>query len=177
MNLRYNINDTHSSVADEFAKQIFTTLNINVNIDGSSFEQLNKDGDVADGDIFKMGFAADFPSPESFLMNFYGPLIPSDSTEPSTINRARYSNYLFDEFFDKARNAKKMSDKMDFFTKAEIELMKDPPIIPLWYVGEIQITKSYVRNLHFNALSYFDFKEVYIKEWTEKEYRAFQKTK
>ena len=34
--LRYDIDDVHSSIADEFAQQIFMVLGINVNIDGSS---------------------------------------------------------------------------------------------------------------------------------------------
>ena len=57
------------------------------------------------------------------------------------------------------------------FSKAEVELMKDPPIIPLWYAGDIQITQSYIRGLHFNALEFYDFKGVYIKTWTLEEYK------
>ena len=49
--------------------------------------------------------------------------------------------------------------------------MQNPPIIPLWYNGDIQIVYSNVRNLHFNALNMFMFKEVYKKEWTEEEYQ------
>lgn len=60
---------------------------------------------------------------------------------------------------------------MKLFSKAEVELMKDPPIIPLWYGGDIAITHSYLRNFNFNALNYFDFKKVYIKEWTAEEYQ------
>jgi hypothetical protein len=49
-------------------------------------------------------------------------------------------------------------------------MMQDPPIIPLWYAGDIQIVYSNVRNLHFNALNMFVFKEVYKKDWTKEEY-------
>ena len=169
--LRYSINDTHSAVADEFAKQIFKVLGINVNIDGSNFEQLNIDGSNGNGDIFRMGWAADYPSPETFLMNFYGDFVPEDINEPSPINKGRYNNYLFDQFIDQARNSDKISDQMEFFSKAEVELLKDPPFIPLWYTGDIQITQSYIRDLHFNALNYFDFRTVFIKEWTVEEYK------
>ncbi|MCH2229681.1 MAG: peptide ABC transporter substrate-binding protein [Crocinitomicaceae bacterium] len=170
--LRYNINDTHSAVADEFSKQIFKVLGINVNIDGSSFEQLNEDGSLGKGDIFRLGWSADYASPESFLMNFYGKFVPETKEEQSLINKSRYNNHLFDEFFEQAKNSKKMSDQMKMFSKAEAELMKDPPIIPLWYTGDIEITQSYVRNFHFNPLNYFDFSRVYLKEWTVEEYEA-----
>ncbi len=171
VSLRYNIDDTHSAVADEFAKQIFAVLGINVNIDGSSFEQLNKDGTLAQGDIFRTGWSADYPSPETFLMNFYGKFVPEDPASPSPLNKSRYHNPIFDEFYDQAVNSPKLADQMKFFSKAEVELLKDPPIIPLWYTGDIEITQSYVRDFHFNAINYFSFTHVYIKEWTAEEYQ------
>ena len=172
VSLRYNIDDTHSAVADEFAKQIFKVLGINVNIDGSSFEQLNEDGTNGEGDIFRTGWSGDYPSPETFLMNFYGKFVPENNDEPSPINKARYRNHLFDEFYTQAINSSKLSDQMKLFSKAEVELLKDPPIIPLWYTGDIEITQSYVRDFHFNAINYFDFTHVYMKEWTAEEYQA-----
>lgn len=170
--LRYNISDTHSAVADEFAKQIFKVLGINVNIDGSSFEQLTEDRANGNGDIFRSGWSADYASPETFLINFYGKFVPQDPNEPSPINDSRYKNPLFDQFYEQAQNSVKLSDQMRMFSKAEMELMKDPPIIPLWYAGDIAITQSYVRNFHFNALNHFEFKKVYIKKWTAEEYKA-----
>lgn len=176
--LRYNINDVHSAVADEFSKQIKNVLNINVNIDGSTFEQLVEDGESANGDIFRQGWAADYPSPETFLMTFYGKNVPSNPSEPSLINKARYKNTLFDSFYKKAVDATKMSIQMEYFAKAEVELMKDPPIIPLWYSGDIEIIHSYVRDFHFNPLNYLDLTRVYIKEWSEEEYNmAHQEAK
>lgn len=170
--LRYNISDTHSAVADEFAKQIFKVLGINVNIDGSSFEQLTEDRAIGNGDIFRSGWSADYPSPETFLINFYGKFVPENDAEPSHINESRYKNPLFDQFYEQAQNSVKLSDQMLMFSKAEAELMKDPPIIPLWYAGDIAITQSYIRNFHFNPLNHFEFKKVYIKPWTAEEYKA-----
>lgn len=168
--LRYNINDTHSAVADEISKQIYQVLGININIDGSTFEQLNADGENGNGDIFRMGWSADYTSPETFLMNFYGKFVPEDQTEPSPINKSRYKNPIFDQFYNEATSSKKLTDQMKFFSKAEVALLEDPPLIPLWYTGDIQITYSYVRNFHFNWLNTFDFTNVYLKEWTAEEY-------
>jgi len=168
--LRYNINDTHSAVADEVSKQIFQVLGININIDGSTFEQLNIDGEKGNGDIFRMGWSADYPNPETFLMNFYGKFIPKDSNARSAINKARYYNPIFDEYYTKARESTKITDQLKYFNLAEVALMDDPPIIPLWYTGDIEITYSRVRNFHFNAINIFDFTRVYLKEWTKEEY-------
>ncbi|MDC1195809.1 peptide ABC transporter substrate-binding protein [Crocinitomicaceae bacterium] len=175
--LRYNINDTHSAVADEFSKQITKVLNVNVNIDGSTFEQLMKDGESGNGDIFRLGWNADYPSPESFLVNYYGKNVPDDPNEPSRVNKSRYKNPVFDKFFERATGTKKKSDQLKYFAKAELALLQDPPFIPLWYTGDIGITNSYIRNFHFNALNYMDFTYVYIKEWTETEYQKKMSSK
>ncbi len=171
--LRYNINEIHLEIADEFSKQIKRVLGITVNIEGSEFNMLKEDYKIGNGDIFRSGWNADYPSPESFLMSFYGANVPDDSLIPSPINMSRYTNKQFDTYFEQALKAEKMTDQMRLLSKAEVELMKDPPIIPLWYTGDIEIAYSYVRNFHFNALNYFNFTKVYIKPWTTEEYEKY----
>lgn len=170
VNLRYNIGEINSAVADEVAQQIFQTLNINVNIDGSTFEQKDLDATLAKGDIFRSAWAADYANPETFLVNFYGKSVPDTKETPSRINQSRYKNPEFDNLFEKAKNSSKLSDAMANYAKAEMALMQDPPIIPLWYSGDIQIVYSDIRNLHFNSLNQFTFREVYKKQLTAEEY-------
>ncbi len=170
VNLRFNINDVHSAVADEFSKQIFQVLGINVNIDASSFEQLEKDARMAKSEIFRSAWAADYASPESFLFNFYGKIVPSNKSQLSPINQSRYVNSEFDNLFEMAKKSNKLSDQMNYFSKAEKILMQDPPIIPLWYKGDYGIIYSNVRNLHFNSLNLYNFTRVYKKPWTKEEY-------
>lgn len=172
--LRFNIGDINSAVADEFAQQIFQVLGINVNIDGSTFEQLNEDATMGEGDIFRTAWAADYPNPETFLNQFYGKHLDQTGKVNSPINQAKYSNPKFDMFFEQAKQSDNLIDKMNLYSKSEIELLKNPPIIPLWYNGDMQIIYSDIRNLHFNSLGLFDFKTVYIKEWTAEEYQKSQ---
>jgi ABC-type transport system substrate-binding protein len=169
--LRFNIDDINSAVADEFAQQIFQVLNINVNIDGSTFDLKDKDASNSNGDIFRSAWAGDYANPETFLNNFYGKNTPKDKNEPSRINQARYVNPIFDQFFEQAKDSPRKIDALQYYAKAEKVLMMDPPLIPLWYSGDIQIVYSDIRNLHFNALNMFVFKEVYKKTWTEEEYQ------
>jgi ABC-type oligopeptide transport system substrate-binding subunit len=171
VNLRFNIDDIHSAVADEIAQQIFQVLNINVNIDGSTFDQKDEDATHARGDIFRSAWAGDYANPETFLANFYGKNVPLTIDEPSRINQSRYVNPLFDQLFEQAKNSTKKTDALNYYAKAEKVLMQDPPFIPLWYSGDIQIVYSNVRNLHFNALNLFVFKEVYKKDLTLEEYQ------
>jgi oligopeptide transport system substrate-binding protein len=171
VNLRFTIGDINSAIADEFAQQIFQVLGINVNIDGSNFEQLISDASEGKGDMFMNSWVADYPNPENFLANFLSSNRPDKSTNKMGLNYSKYNNPVFDNLLESANQEDNIGKKMKLYTKAEIELMKNPPIIPLWYSGDLQIIHSYVRNLHFNALSLFNFKQVYIKPWTAEEYQ------
>lgn len=170
VNLRVNIGDIHSAVAEEVSEQIFQTLGINVNIDGSTFEQKDEDAYYARGDLFRTAWVADYCSPETFLSNFYGKYVPDNLEEASRINQPRYKNPLFDELMDKAQAAGSQKERYKFYNQAEVELMKDPPIIVLWYSGDIQLAYSKVRNLKNNPMGLLDLKEVYLKDWTKEEY-------
>lgn len=116
-------------------------------------------------------WVADYPNPENFLSNFLTSNIPNKSSNKLGLNYSKYSNELFDNLLDLAAKESNIGAKMKLYTKAEVELMKNPPLIPLWYSGDLQIVHSYIRNLHFNALSLFNFKQVYSKPWTAEEYQ------
>jgi oligopeptide transport system substrate-binding protein len=175
--LRLNISDLHASIADEFAKQIQSVLGINVNIDASSFDQLEKDSEKGNYQIARNGWAGDYISPETFLFNFYGRAVPTDKSKNSVINKSRYVNPDFDRYFEQAKQSDKLIDQINFFEKAEVELMKNPPMIPLWYKGDYGIVYSNVRNLYFNPLFLFNFTRVYKKEWTKEEFQEKMKQK
>jgi len=173
--LRFNINDIHSAIADEFSKQIYSVLGININIDGSTFNQLKEDAEAGKGEIFRTGWVADYPSPETFLFNFYGKTNTKNKKGIDIINLSKYKNTEFDKYFDLAKKSNKLSEQMYYFSKSENILMSDPPLIPLWYRGDYQIVYSKLRNLHFNSLNLLHFRNVYKKEWTKAEYLASMK--
>jgi ABC-type transport system substrate-binding protein len=170
VNLRVNIGDIHAAVAEEVSDQIYQTLGINVNIDGSTFEQKDEDAYYARGDLFRTAWVADYCSPETFLANFYGKYVPFSKNEPSRINQPRYKNPVFDELLEKARTADSQKESYRYYNQAEIELMKDPPVIVLWYSGDIQLAYSKVRNLKNNPMGLLDLTQVYLKDWTKEEY-------
>lgn len=177
VHLRYSIGDVNAAVADEFSQQIYQVLGITVNIDGTSFEQLIDDARKGKGDIFKMAWIADYPSPENFLINFKGTNIPNDSINKSGFNYAKYNNPKYDLLLDQASAMDDIAKKMKTYSKAEMLLLDDAPLIPLWYNGDLQLIYSDVRNIHFNALRMFNFKKVYLKPWTAEEFQNKVSTK
>lgn len=173
INLKFNIGTVHSAVADRFAKHMRKYLNINVNIDGLTFDDKLKDQMYANGDIFRTSWYADYYSPETFLMNMHGASVPKSKDEPSLLNHARYSNPDFDEAFEKGKESKDVMERYKHFAEAEKIMMDDAPLIILWYEETIKIAQSKVRNLNLNEMNYYSFKDVYFKNWTEEEYEKF----
>lgn len=170
INLKFNLGTIHSAVADEFAKQMRKTLKINVNLDGMPFQNKLEDQMNANGDIFRTSWYADYYSPESFLINAYGGTVPEDPSQPSMMNHSRYTNKEFDEAFEKAQSSTDIVERYKHFVEAEKILMQDAPFIILWYEETIKIAYSKVRNLELNEMNYYSFKDVYIKEWSKKEW-------
>ncbi|MES2588510.1 MAG: peptide ABC transporter substrate-binding protein [Bacteroidota bacterium] len=170
VNLRLNVGDVHSAVAEEIASQLSQTLGINVNLDASSFEQRNIDASNGKGDLFRSAWFGDYVSPETFLVNFYGKIVPKSKKDPSVVNQSRYRNAKFDELFEAAKKESNLKKSLTLFAEAEKELMKNPPLMVLWYNGDIQLLYSKVRNFNENPLNHFILKEVYFKDWTKTEY-------
>jgi hypothetical protein len=53
-------------------------------------------------------------------------------------------------------------------------MMEESPVIILWYQENYTLYHSEVRNLYYNAMEFFDFSEVYMKEVTKEEVKDAQ---
>jgi oligopeptide transport system substrate-binding protein len=172
LTLKFNLGTIHSAVADEFRKQIAKELNININLEGLTFEERLDDEINARGDIFRTAWYADYKDPESFLMNFYGKSVPKDRNQPSGVNATRFVNAKFDELFERAQSEKSNKVRNELFAQAEKILLEEAPLIVLWYNEQFILQYYKVRNLETNSILYLDLKRVRIKDWTPEEYEA-----
>lgn len=175
IHIKYNIGTIHSAVANEISNQLKTVLNIEVALEGVSFEEKLRDQQFANGDLFRSSWFAEYNSPESFLMTAYGKTVPKDSSKPSMTNYSRYQNETYDELFEKAKSSPEIVERYRYFTEAEKLLMEDSPYIILWYEETIKIVYSKVRNLQLNEMNSYSFKNVYLKDWSRKEWESKEK--
>lgn len=164
-------NSRNNSVAVEIQKQLKENLGIYI-----TFESL-PNGDKFNlqvkgkGDIFRDGWIADYPSPESFLSIFYGEPVPSDTSKISYPNTQRYVNKEFDKYYKLGRDARTKDSSYIYFRKAEQILMTDAPLMVLWYESNYRLISSRLKNFVVNPLRYFDLTRVMIegKEIQEEE--------
>lgn len=171
INLGGNI---HKLVASELQYQFLNILGIHIEVEQVSFADKVENSKYGRSEIFRSAWVADYPSPESFLSVFYGKNVPATLDEPSNLNTMRYKNELFDSLYIKGTQTENKEERYGYFAKAEGIMMEESPVIILWYQQNYTLYHSEVRNLYYNAMEYFDFSGVYMKEITAEEIQSPQ---
>ena len=166
--------NTHKLVASELQRQFLNTLGIHVEVEQVSFADKVEHSKYGKSEIFRSAWVADFPSPESFLSVFYGENVPATLDEPSNLNTMRYTNEMFDSLYIKGTQTVDKIERYGYFSQAEAIMMEESPVIILWYQENYTLYHSEVRHFFYNAMEYFDFSGVYMKELTEEEVKAAQ---
>ena len=162
----------HKLVATELQYQFFDVLGIHVEVEQVSFADKVEHSKYGKSEMFRSAWVADYPSPESFLSVFYGENVPAALDQPSNLNTMRYKNEMFDSLYVKGTQTSDKAERYACFAKAEGIMMEESPVIILWYQENYTLYHSEVRNFYYNAMEYFDFSKVYLKELTEEEVRA-----
>ena len=159
----------YADVVEEIKKQLHDVLNIEVDYTIVPFLQKIEDSKYGRGDIFRSGWFADYPSPYTYLMTFYGKSVPDSMNLPSYPNTVRYRNARFDSLLLRGAREVNIDSAYTYYRKAEQQLMDDAPVIILWYDEGFKLIHSYVRNFHFNPMNFKDFSEVYLKKNSTRE--------
>lgn len=161
-------NSRNNTVAAEIQKQIKDVLGINITFEslpnGDKFNLQVK----GQGHIFRDGWIADYPSPESFLSVFYGEPVPSDTGKVSYPNTQRYVNSEFDKYYKAGRDARNRDSSYVNFLRAEQVLMNDAPLMVLWYESNYRLISSRLKNFNVNPMRYIDLTRVMISSAEEK---------
>jgi ABC-type oligopeptide transport system substrate-binding subunit len=159
---QFKMDNSMYLIMSEIQTQLKSVLNINMDIEQVEFNQLIENNAMGTADIFENIWIGDFPSPESFLVNFYGKLVPADKSLPSKINSGRYVNAEFDEFFEQGVTSKTTKEANQFFGEAEKVLMKDPGLVVLFHGENLLLKQASLQNFYTNGMNYIDFTEVYF---------------
>jgi oligopeptide transport system substrate-binding protein len=124
LELRYNTSGVHRRVAVAVSAMWKQVLGVNtqlVNEEWKVFVNNRRMGVVTE--IFRGGWIADYADPASFLDLFIG---------GSLLNNTFYENVDFNMLM-KSAELSSGSARMELLHQAEAQLMKDMPVIPLYY--------------------------------------------
>jgi len=158
--------ERNTNVAIEVVRQLKEHLNISIEMKIIPFSHLVENIINGKSEFYRIGWVADFPSPENFLSLFYGKDVPSSPNEKSFPNFSRYTNDEYDKLYEKALTARTPQEAIPYFFMAERVLIKDAPVIVLWYDMGLRLLQNYVRNFPNNAIQYRDYSEVYLEKTT-----------
>ncbi|MEP6584337.1 MAG: ABC transporter substrate-binding protein, partial [Ginsengibacter sp.] len=79
---------------------------------------------------------------------------------PAPPNYTRYKNSSFDKLYEAALSEKNDSIRYSLYRQADQVMMKDAPVVPLWYDMVIRLVQPYVKNFTPNSLNLLELRKV-----------------
>lgn len=96
---------------------------------------------------------ADYPDAENYLSVFY-------SKNPAPPNYTRYKNNRFDALYESALAETNDSLRYEIYRNMDRLIIKDAPVVPLWYDMILQLVKPRIENLKPNSLNMLELRTV-----------------
>ena len=144
--------DLASYIANEL-QQIGIKINVEVVQKSLLLEQTAK----SEALFFRGSWIAGYPDAENFLSVFYG-------KNPAPPNYTRYNNPKFDKLYEAALSEKNDSVRYSIYRQADQLMMKDAPVVPLWYDMVIWMVQPYVKNFIPNGLNLLELRRVKLQK-------------
>jgi peptide/nickel transport system substrate-binding protein len=144
--------DLASYIANEL-REIGIKINVEIIQKSLLLEQTAK----SEALFFRGSWIADYPDAENFLSVFYG-------KNPAPPNYTRYKNPRFDKLYEAALAEKDDSLRWKIYRQADQLMIKDAPVVPLWYDMVIRLVQPYVKNFVPNSLNLLELRKVKLEE-------------
>jgi peptide/nickel transport system substrate-binding protein len=144
--------DIASYIANELL-QIGIKINVEVVQKSLLLEQTAK----SEALFFRGSWIADYPDAENFLSVFYG-------KNPAPPNYTRYHNPKFDKLYEASLSEKNDSIRYSLYRQADQVMIKDAPVVPLWYDMVIWMVQPNVKNFIPNSQNLLELRRVKLEE-------------
>jgi peptide/nickel transport system substrate-binding protein len=151
-------------VADAVQAMLRRTLGIEVPVSSlpSAQHYMTVDGGTAL--MWRQGWIADYPDPETFLALLYGRNAVLDSTQASAMNTSRYVDPVFDSLYDLGQRTTDATQRMALLARAEARAMNGYVLAPLYHERSVRLLQPYVRDFPMNAMEYRDLSAVWFSK-------------
>lgn len=139
----------------EYIQRELEKIGMNVNVDvipASTLKEAKSNGKL---DMFRASWVADYPDAENYLSLFY-----SKNFAPNGPNYTHYQNILFDELFEQSYIETDTEKRKELYTKMDSLVLKNAPIVPLFYDEVVRFTRKEVSGLGINPTNLLDLKRV-----------------
>lgn len=151
----FNAGGGHDQYVQAIANELKKNLGLTVSIKSQQWAQyLQTMNDHKVTGPFRLGWIMDYPSPSDYLGPIYG-----SKSNPAT----GYNNKQFDKLVAQGDAAPTPQAAVPYYHKAEDLILKDMPILPLWFGKNQVVHTDHVTNLKFNAMGGLMLNEVEVK--------------
>lgn len=145
----------YSDIASYIARQL-EEIGLNVQVDVVQKSLLLEMTSSSRALFFRGSWIADYPDAENYLSVFY-------SKNPAPPNYTRYKNPEFDALFEKAIAETNDSLRYELYKKADQVMIKDAPVVPLWYDVVVHLVQKDVSGFRPNALNILELRRTKVK--------------
>ena len=153
LEILYNTSQNHQNIAAAVQDMLKKNLGVNVTLRNVERKVQLSDLQSWQYQICRDGWIADYSDPMTFLDMW---------VTGSGQNFSDYSNPAFDKLIVAAKAEVDVSKRTTDMHQAEAILMKDLPMIPLYFYTNVVEVKSYVKDLHKSPLGFLYFQNTYI---------------
>ena len=148
---------TNSQYLDicEYIQRELEKIGIAVTIDvmpPSTLRQMKSTGEL---DIFRASWIADYPDAENYLSLFY-----SKNFTPNGPNYTHFKNTAFDSLYEHSLTISDVERRKELYTKMDSILIKEAPVVPLYYDMAIRFVNKKVSGLGINPQNFLFLKHV-----------------
>ena len=154
---------TTSSYLDlcKYIQQQLGLLGIDIKVDVNPPAALREQIAQGKSSWFRGSWIADYPDAENYLSLFF-----SGNRCPAGANYTRYSNPQYDRLYLQAKGATDLQRRIALYRQMDQLVMRDAPVIILYYDQVLHFTHKNVHGLQSNAMNALDLRHVTIDKTT-----------
>ena len=152
--LTLTTNSNYLSFCEYIQKQM-ELLGLKINVDvipSSSLKDAKSKGQL---DFFRASWVADYPDAENYLSLFY-----SKNLTPYGSNYTHYQNPIFDAYYEQSLSETNLDIRTELYQKMDSMIIKDAPIVPLYYDEVVRFKRKNVSRLGINPINLLELKRV-----------------
>lgn len=128
----------------------FSKLGINLNIRATDYNRFRQKLEEGYAQFFGLGWVADYPDPENFLMLLYA---PNGKKRASGVNSTNYDNPTYDALFQQMRGMTPSPERTRLIHELVDIAQKDAPMVWGYFPEAFLLTQSWNHNVIVSGMA------------------------
>ncbi|MBM7582749.1 oligopeptide transport system substrate-binding protein [Caldicoprobacter guelmensis] len=145
LTLLYNSEGGHKAIAEAVQEMWKKNLGINIKLDSQEWAVFQETRTQGNYEIARHGWLGDYVDPMTMLDMWHS---------KSGQNDARWKNSEYDRLIELAKRSGDQKERMEAMHKAEEILMKEMPIIPVYYYTDVYLINPKIKGFYYDPLGF-----------------------